>query len=212
MLTIRQFTFNPLDENTYVISDRKGACMIVDPGCYFGNERRELIDYVRSEGLVPKSLLNTHCHPDHVFGNKFIADEYGVILHIHPNEKPVLDVAPAMAAAWGFPFANYSGEISYFNMNEPLWLGDDPLELRFTPGHSPGSVSFYSERDGWVIAGDALFRDSIGRTDLPGGDHQTLLQSIRSNLFTLPDDTVVYPGHGPATTIGYEKANNPYFM
>ncbi len=210
MLKIRQFTFNPVQENTYVIFNDKGACAIIDPGCYFEYEYKELTDFIDSNKLAPNYLLNTHCHLDHVFGNKTIAEKYGLKVHMHPLEKKVFDFAPASGEMWGLPLVNYAGEIVYIDESSVITLGDDELSIRFTPGHSPGSISFYSPVDRFLVAGDVLFRSGIGRTDLPGGDYDVLIASIRSQLFTLPDETLVYSGHGPETTIGYEKRSNPF--
>lgn len=210
MLTIKSFVFNPVQENTYVVSDEKDACCLIDPGCYFGNERATLSEYIEQNGLIPKILLNTHCHLDHIFGNKFVYDTWDLPLHLHEKEKPVLDNAPAAGLRWGLPFENYRGELIYLAQGDRVTLGDNELTVLFLPGHSPGSVGFYCEAQGWLIGGDVLFRGSIGRTDLPGGDHDTLLRSIREELWSLPDEVVVYPGHGEETTIGWEKANNPF--
>ncbi|MBS1917617.1 MAG: MBL fold metallo-hydrolase [Bacteroidetes bacterium] len=210
MLTIKSFTFNPVQENTYVVYDNKDACCVVDPGCYFGNERRELQEFFTEEKLQPGLLLNTHCHLDHVFGNKFIHDEYGLTLHIHEKEKPVLDRAADAGLAWNMPFENYRGELIFLKEGDVVRIGDDELNVLFTPGHSPGSICFYCRKQHFVIGGDVLFRMSIGRTDLPGGDFDTLINSIHTKLFTLPDNVVVYPGHGEPTTIGFEKKNNPF--
>lgn len=210
MLKIRQFTFNPVQENTYVIFKERGACAIVDPGCYFEYEYKELTDFIDSNKLVPKCLLNTHCHLDHVFGNKFVAETYGLTLQIHRHEKALLDFAPKSSEQWGLPFDNYQGDIIYLREGEDVMLDDENLHILLTPGHSPGSVSFYHKSQQFVIAGDVLFRSGIGRSDLPGGDHATLINSIRTQLFTLPDQVKVYPGHGPETTIGYEKKHNPF--
>jgi len=210
MLKIEQFTFSPLQENTYVIYNEQGWCAIVDPGCYFGNERNDLKDFVAERQLAPKYLLNTHCHLDHVFGNKFVHDKYGLNLHLHPLEKKLLDFAPQSGESWGLPFDNYEGELVFIDEKDRIRIGEDELTILFTPGHSPGSICFYSQTENFVIGGDVLFRQSIGRYDLPGGDLNILLTSIREKLFVLPDDTVVYPGHGPETTIGYEKKFNPF--
>lgn len=210
MLSVKSFTFNPVEENTYVLYNAQGQCCIIDPGCYFPEERDELKTDIIKTGLVPVLLLNTHCHLDHVFGNKFIHETWQLSLHIHEKEKPVLDFAPQSAMLWQLPFDNYSGPLVYLKEGETLKIGDDSLEILFTPGHSPGSISFYHEAGGFVIGGDVLFNGSIGRTDLPGGDFDTLIQSIQTRLFTLPDETKVYSGHGPVTTIGYEKMNNPF--
>jgi glyoxylase-like metal-dependent hydrolase (beta-lactamase superfamily II) len=210
MLSVRTFTFNPVEENTYVLHNENGHCCIIDPGCYFPEERDELKTAIEKTGLQPVLLLNTHCHLDHVFGNKFIHDTWGLTLHIHEKEKQVLDYAPAAGLMWQMPFENYEGELVFLKEGEKIKLGDDELEIRFTPGHSPGSVCFYYEAGGFVIGGDVLFNMSIGRTDLPGGDYDTLINSIQTQLFTLPDETKVYPGHGPMTTVGFEKMNNPF--
>lgn len=210
MLKIKQFTFNPIQENTYVISDAEGLCAIIDPGCYSDHERKELAEYIDRNRLSPSLLLNTHCHLDHVFGNRFIAETYGLRLHLHPLEKLLLDYAPVSGKNWGLPFDNYEGELVFLTEKDTVVLGKDTLKVLLTPGHSPGSLSFYSEEQKFVIAGDVLFHLGIGRTDLPGGDHNTLLESIRRELFTLPSDVTVYPGHGPSTSIGFEKENNPF--
>jgi hydroxyacylglutathione hydrolase len=210
MLTVKSFIFSPVQENTYVLSGQKDACCIIDPGCYFGNERTALREYIEQEGLVPELLLNTHCHLDHVFGNKFVYDTWNLPLHLHEMEHPLLDAAPDYGRTWGLPFENYRGELFYIREGGILTIGEDSLKILFLPGHSPGSVGFYCERQGFIIGGDVLFRESVGRTDLPGGDHDTLLASIRSQLWPLPDETIVYPGHGEPTTIGWEKANNPF--
>jgi hydroxyacylglutathione hydrolase len=210
MINIQSFTFNPVQENTYVLYNNKDASCIIDPGCYFSNERKKLQDFIDHKNLAPKFLLNTHCHLDHVFGNKFIFDTYGLPLHLHIKEKPVLDYAPASGLNWGMPFENYQGELIFLEDGDLVKLGEDELQVLLTPGHSPGSICFYSKNQQFLIGGDVLFRQSIGRTDLPGGDPETLIQSIRTKLFVLPDEVIVYPGHGEPTTIGFERANNPF--
>lgn len=210
MLTVTSFVFSPVQENTYVVHNEAGECIIVDPGCYFGNERNELKEFIQSGRLAPKYLLNTHCHLDHVFGNKFIHDTYGLTLHIHEKEKPVLDYAPTSGLSWGLPFDNYRGDLLFLREGDVIRLGEDELRVLFTPGHSPGHISFHCAGQGFVLSGDVLFRQSIGRTDLPGGDLDTLIHSIREKLFVLPNETIVYAGHGPETTIGEEKLGNPY--
>ena len=210
MLTAKLFTFNPVQENTYVLFNEKDACCIIDPGCYFGNERRTLEEYISNQKLNPKYLLNTHCHLDHVFGNKFIHDTYGLTLYLHEKEKIVLDHAAEAGLRWNMPFENYRGELHFLKEGDRVMLDEDELKVLFTPGHSPGSICFYSEANKFLIGGDVLFRTSIGRSDLPGGDFDTLIKSIREQLFVLPDEVVVYPGHGEPTTIGFEKKNNPF--
>ena len=210
MLAVTTFTFSPVQENTYVLYNEKGQCGIIDPGCYFPEERDELKTGIEKTGLTPVLLLNTHCHLDHVFGNKFVYETWGLSLHLHEKEKPVLDFAPQSGQMWQLPFDNYDGPLVYLEAGKKIKIGDEELEIRFTPGHSPGSISFYHEAGGFMIGGDVLFNGSIGRTDLPGGDFDVLINSIQTQFFTLPDDTKVYSGHGPLTTEGFEKMNNPF--
>ena len=211
MLKIKSFEFSPIQENTYILYNEFNDCLIIDPGCYFDDEKDELLQYIDKMALKPRMLLNTHCHLDHVFGNKFIAEKFGLTLHIHENEKPVLAFAPASGLMYNLPFDNYTGDLIFLNEHEKIKLGDDELDILLTPGHSPGSLSFYSKKDKFVLSGDALFYRSIGRTDLPLGNHETLIKSIREKLFSLPGETKVYSGHGPVTTIGEEKTENPFF-
>lgn len=210
MLTVKSFTFNPASENTYLVYNEKGNAIIFDPGCYFGNEQKQLQSFIEEKGLKLVQLINTHCHLDHVFGNKWIHKTYGLELHLHPYEKEILDNAPQSALRWGLSIENYSGPLHYLKEGETITLDDDTLSILLTPGHSPGSLSFYSEKQGFIISGDVLFKESIGRTDLQGGNFETLLNSILTHLFTLPDTTLVYSGHGGTTTIGHEKKKNPY--
>ena len=212
MFTVKAFTFSPVQENTYVIYNEQGHAFIIDPGCYFDEEREELARFLHQNKLTPVKLLNTHCHLDHVFGNKWVYEQYGLELHLHPNEKQVLDFAPASGLMWNLPFDNYNGPLHWLNEGDEILLDADKLKVLFAPGHAPGHVCFYCAAQGFVIGGDVLFRQSIGRTDLPGGNHETLLKSIRTQLFVLPDETIVYSGHGQPTTIGYEKKYNPFLQ
>ena len=210
MLQIKSFVFSPIQENTYILYNEFNDCIIIDPGCYSDEEKETLVNYVEKTGLTPKMLLNTHCHLDHVFGNKFISEKYGLTLQIHANEKVVLEFAPTSGLMYDMPFDNYTGELICIKEGEVIKLGDDELKVLLTPGHSPGSLSFYCEKDAFVISGDALFYRSIGRTDLPMGHHQTLIDSIKKQLLVLPGHTKVYSGHGPLTNIRDEKAGNPF--
>jgi len=210
MLTVKPFSFNPVEENTYVLYNEKKECCIIDPGCYFPAEKTRLKEFIEESGLHPVLLLNTHCHLDHVFGNKFVYETWHLLLHIHENEKQMLDLAPASGEIWQMPFDSYNGKLVYIKEGSAVKIGADELNVLFTPGHSPGHVCFYSEEGNFAISGDVLFNGSIGRTDLPGGNFDTLINSIQTQLFTLPDDTRIYPGHGPMTTIGFEKMNNPF--
>lgn len=210
MFHIRNFVFSPIHENTYVLYNDSKECIIIDPGCYFDDEKQQLLDYVKKTGLVAKLLLNTHCHLDHVFGNKFVHETFGLTLHLHTNEQKMLEMAPASGLMWGMPFDNYQGNFIFIKEGDVLRLGDDELKVIEAPGHSPGHVCFYCEKQGFIIGGDVLFQGSIGRTDLPGGSFDTLIKSIKTKLFPLPDETIVYSGHGEPTTIGEEKMYNPY--
>ncbi|MGC4037332.1 MAG: MBL fold metallo-hydrolase [Chitinophagaceae bacterium] len=210
MLSVHSFTFSPVQENTYILYNAEKECCIIDPGCYFQEERDELKNYIEGAGLKPILLLNTHCHLDHVFGNKFVYETWKLPLHIHEKEKPVLDNAPSAAIKWDLPFDNYKGQLIFLKQGEKINIGEEELDILFTPGHSPGSVSFYHEAGSYIIGGDVLFNGSIGRTDLPGANYNTLINSIQTQFFTLPDDTKVYAGHGTLTTIGFEKMNNPF--
>lgn len=210
MLKIKSFCFSPIQENTYLLYNEFNHCAIIDPGCYFDAEKEQMAGFIKQNRLIPQMLLNTHCHLDHVFGNKFVHESWGLVLHLHQNEKAMLEYAPASGLMWNMPFDNYQGEFIFIKEGDTLKLDEDELQVIEAPGHSPGHVCFYCQKQNFVISGDVLFKRSIGRTDLPGGNHETLLTSIRQKLFVLPDETVVYNGHGPATTIGEEKEFNPY--
>ncbi len=210
MLKIKSFVFSPIQENTYLLYNGFNDCMIIDPGCYFPEEKDELKGFITQSNLKPRMLLNTHCHLDHVFGNKFIADTYGLTLQLHEKEKKLLDYAPTSGLMYDMPFDNYTGDYIYLKEGDMVKLAEDELAVIEAPGHSPGHICFYCAKQNFIISGDVLFNRSIGRTDLPGGNHQTLLKNIREKLFVLPDETVVYSGHGPETTIGEEKKYNPF--
>ncbi len=212
MLTLKVFTFSPIRENTYVLFNEQLQAIIIDPGCYFSAEEEMLNNYIQSQGLQPTLLLNTHCHLDHVFGNRWVHQTYGLELHIHAGEKIMLEKAPISGENWGLPFTNYDGPLHFLKEGDRIALGNDELLVIETPGHSPASICFYCEAQQLLIAGDVLFRESIGRTDLPGASHEVLLNSIREKLWKLPDTVAVYPGHGMPTTIGYEKINNPHLQ
>lgn len=210
MIKIKRFTFNPYQENTYLLYDESGSCVIIDPGMYSPAEQQELTSFIAVNDLKPELLLNTHCHIDHVLGNHFIHETYGLLPQFHELELPLLievqNYAPQMGMRYdvspiGETFLPASGRIS---------IGQTQLELLFAPGHSPGHLCFYHPEQGFLIGGDVLFYNSIGRTDLPGGNHQQLLDSIAQQLYVLPEETVVYPGHGPETSIGHEKKTNPF--
>jgi glyoxylase-like metal-dependent hydrolase (beta-lactamase superfamily II) len=210
MFKIKFFTFNPIGENTYILYNESKQCIIIDPGCYFEEENDQLKGFITQNELNPTQLLNTHCHLDHVFGNKMISETYHLTLQMHEKEKPVLAYAPTSGLMYNMPFDNYTGDFITLKAGDTILLGQDELLVLETPGHSPGSICFYCAQQDFVIGGDVLFQNSIGRTDLPGGDHQTLLNSIHQQLMVLPAQTIVYNGHGNPTTIGEEKQHNPY--
>jgi glyoxylase-like metal-dependent hydrolase (beta-lactamase superfamily II) len=210
MLQIKQFTFSPLSENTYVLyNENKQAC-IIDPGCYTPEEQKILEQFITSNNLKVELLLLTHAHLDHVFGLNWAAEQYDLQPYLHVNEWQVLERGPMMGMMYGLPFPAYTGPTLAVKEGDTLQIGEDKLKILFAPGHSPGHVCYFCAAQGFVIGGDVLFQRSIGRTDLPGGNHQVLLDSIRTQLFTLPESTVVHSGHGPSTTIGEEKRFNPF--
>ncbi len=210
MLKIKVFTFSPIQENTYLLYNEHKECIIIDPGCYFPEEQQELKAFLDSNHLTPKMLLNTHCHLDHVFGNKFIAETYGLTLQLHPKEEVVLQMASASGLMFNLPFDNYQGKFIFLKEGDDIYLGEDELKVIEAPGHSPGSICFYCKAQKFIIGGDVLFNGSIGRTDLPGGNYNTLIKNIKEKIFVLPDDVIIYSGHGEETTIGKEKKSNPF--
>lgn len=211
MLKVESLVFNAFQENTYLVYDNSGEALIIDPGCHNSSEQKWLSQKIKTLGLKPVRLVNTHCHIDHVLGNRYVADKYGLPLEIPLREVPVLNTVAQIAQMYGMAYNDPSPEPSgYLEEGIPIIFGNSSLEVYDTPGHSPGSVSIFHRPSKTLIAGDVLFKDSIGRTDLPGGDFDSLIRSIKEKLFTLPDETIVYPGHGPTTTIGYEKIHNPF--
>ncbi len=178
---------------------------------YDAEEVNVIQSFLEKNELTLTKILLTHAHLDHIFGLKLILDEYDVPFYLHKEELPVYENAEAVASGYGVSLSLPQKKYELISETETIPFGNQELEIRFAPGHSPGSICFYSEKDGFVISGDVLFQNSIGRTDLPGGDTSTLLKSVQTQLFTLPDDTKVYSGHGPSTTVGLEKMNNPFF-
>jgi glyoxylase-like metal-dependent hydrolase (beta-lactamase superfamily II) len=211
MLQIASFTFNPFQENTYVVSNSiTHECAIIDPGCFEPREQRELKQFIDSNGLTPVQLINTHCHIDHILGNDWVMSNYQLPLHLHRDELFTYRDANKWTAMFGMPPLVIPDTIIPVEPGDEFSIVGVSCKVLYTPGHSVASLSFYFPENGWLIAGDVLFRESIGRTDLPGGNFDTLISSIRTKLFTLPDDTMVYSGHGPQTTIGHEKMFNPF--
>jgi hydroxyacylglutathione hydrolase len=210
VLKIKSFTFSPIQENTYLLYNEFNHCVIIDPGCYFDAEKEALTQFITTHQLKPLALLNTHCHLDHVFGNKYLAETYGLKPYIHANEKVVLEYAPTSGLLYNLPFDNYTGELNFLSEGAVVTTDEDVLEVIEAPGHSPGHICFYCKAQNFLIGGDVLFNRSIGRTDLPGGNHDLLIKNIKEKLWLLPNETVVYSGHGEPTTIGEEKLENPY--
>lgn len=211
MTQVQVFELNPFAENTYVVYDASGECVIFDPGCFSEEERNTLRTFIVDKQLRVVRLINTHCHLDHVFGNNFVHKTWSLLPEIHRNELPVLERYPIVCQIYGIEGAEPSPVPEHFwAAGDVVEFGNTRLEVLLTPGHSPGSLSFYCRESGFVLSGDVLFWESIGRTDLPGGDFDTLIASIRQQLFALPGETLVYPGHGPTTTIRHEKEYNPF--
>ncbi len=210
MLTVASFTFNPFQENTYILSNEEKECWIIDPGMYNRDEEYILFDYIEQNGLTPRKIFNTHTHIDHIMGIEAVKNKFNIPLGIHADDQPVLANAKGSAMLFGLPLNATPVADFFINHGDVLHLGKDQLNIRFTPGHSPGSIVFYHAAGNWVIGGDVLFEGSIGRTDLPGGNHNQLLQSIKEQMYCLPDNTIIYPGHGRPTTVGTEKQSNPF--
>lgn len=210
MANVQSFVNNPYQENTYILFDDSKECVIIDPGMYTAAEQNTVVSFIKQNGLTPVMLLNTHCHVDHVLGNRFVFDQYGLKPRFHEGESEVLAAVVAYAPSMGFRYDASPLPDEFLPETGTISFGNTNLQLIFAPGHSPAHLCFYDQDANILIGGDVLFRNSIGRTDLPGGDYSTLVKNIEEKLFLLPDDCTVYPGHGPETTIGYEKQTNPY--
>ncbi|KUK78562.1 MAG: hypothetical protein XD92_0227 [Proteiniphilum acetatigenes] len=212
-MKIKTFEFNPLRVNTYILSDETKECVVIDAACYYADEQELLLNYLLDHDFVVKHLINTHLHFDHIFGVNLLANRFGLPLRYHRDDDYLLEDIPSQLQLFGFPginsdFRPINGE--YLQEGERITFGNSSLQVIHVPGHSPGSVAFYEAEAAVVISGDALFYSSIGRTDLPRGNYETLINSIRHKLYTLPGETVVYPGHGPSTSIAFEKRHNPF--
>ncbi len=213
MINIHRFTFNPFQENTYLLTNEKKQCFIIDPGMYGAEETASFINYIEKEHLQPLAVINTHAHIDHIFGLNAVIEQFNIPFGLHEKDLPVLENAATAAMMFGFEMPQNPPQPDFtISENEPIKMGSDEIEVRFTPGHSPGSVIFYYAAGGFAIGGDVLFAGSVGRTDLPGGSFPLLHESITTQLFTLPGNTVIYPGHGPSTTIKEEKESNPFLQ
>lgn len=209
-MTVKQFEFNAFSENTYVVYDETKECIIIDPGCYEAHEKAELKNFIKEKNLKAVGLINTHCHIDHVLGNKFVKDEYGVKLIIHKLDVATLKSNEVVSQMYGFHAYEPCEADGFIAEGEQVKFGNSVFEVIFVPGHAPGHIALVNEAEKICIAGDVLFRQGIGRTDLPGGDFDTLMSSIKDKMFALADDVEVFCGHGPSTHIGFEKQNNPF--
>lgn len=210
MITVKRFAFNPFQENTFVLSDETGECIIIDAGMDDTMEENEITHYIESNQLKPVLLVNTHAHVDHILGCSFLAEKYGLEFVAHKDCEFFMKRAQQSAMMFGITIKDVKKIDRYIDENDDLIFGNSKMEILHTPGHADGSLCFYSKEDAFVITGDVLFNQSIGRTDLPTGNYDVLQKSIWEKLFTLPDETTVYPGHGPETSIGFEKVNNPF--
>jgi glyoxylase-like metal-dependent hydrolase (beta-lactamase superfamily II) len=207
---ISRLVFNSFGVNTYILSDSNGKCLIIDPACSGAQEENRLATFISDNKLEPIGMINTHFHIDHILGNTFVCDTYNLRPQCHDQSRLLWESASEYGLVFGFKIENLITPADFLNEGDTLNFGNSEVHILYTPGHADGSICLVNHTDRYVISGDVLFRDSIGRTDLPGGNYDTLHESISSKLFTLPDDYKVHPGHGPETTIGYEKINNPF--
>jgi glyoxylase-like metal-dependent hydrolase (beta-lactamase superfamily II) len=209
-INVEQLAGNPFMENTYVLYDDTRECVIIDPGNSNSKEDMALSEVINRLQLKPVRLLNTHCHIDHILGNQFVANTWGLTLEACQEDEYNLDMDEMVSAKYGIFYRKSPRIGRYINAQDKVQFGNSELEILFTPGHTAGSISFYNSENHILISGDVLFEQSIGRTDLPGGDFDTLINTIKNQLFVLPDETIVYSGHGNPTTIGRERISNPF--
>jgi len=211
-MKIYKEVFSPIQVNTYIVEGDEGGCIIIDCGCYGPEEEKRLEDFLKTRSLSPQLLLNTHCHLDHIFGNTFMLERYGLRSWFHAGDSSNHASATKHALMFGLAMGEPPAPAGFLSDGEVVTAAGIGFEVIAVAGHSPGGIAFYSKKDGVIFTGDALFAGSIGRSDLPGGDHEQLMTNIRTRLFTLPPDTLVYAGHGPETTIREEMKSNPFFV
>lgn len=212
MLYLKTFTFNPFQQNTYLIYDSENTACLIDAGNSNHSENTELKTFITEKQLQLKRFLLTHAHIDHILGARFVFDTYGLLPEVHEQELFFIDRMPQSAEMYGIPCDPAPQPEKFISGGDTFTIGKYEFCCLFTPGHSPGSISFYNKENKILLGGDVLFRGSIGRSDLPMGDHDTLIRSIREQFLVLPDDVKVYSGHGPVTTIGAEKQSNPFLI
>lgn len=210
MISVKKFVVNPLGENSFIVYDETGECIFIDPGFFYEDEYQEIREFITKNKLNPVKIINTHCHFDHIMGVEFVRNEFKIPFFAHAEDNFWVEKAVQQAEMFGFEMESVMPADSFLVENEFVEFGNSRLQIIHIPGHSPGHVVFYSKNDKMLIAGDVLFYGSIGRTDLPGGNYQSLISNIKIKLFTLPDETKVYCGHGPETSLGFEKRTNPF--
>ena len=210
-MKIFKLVFSPIEVNTYILADDSDNCAIIDCGCYDKEESDRLLDFIKSKSINPVLLLNTHCHLDHIFGNRLVLERFGLSPYSSELDEMNRKDAVQHAILFGLTMDDPPEPAGYISDNQIVTFGTEKLVALHVPGHTAGSLAFYSEKNNCVFTGDALFAGSIGRTDLPGGNYDTLIGSIKNKLLVLPTSTVVYPGHGDETTIEKEMKSNPYF-
>ncbi len=212
MIQLHSFTFGPFQENTYLLWDETLECLIIDPGNSTASEHKVLSDFISEKKLKPVRLILTHAHIDHINGNKYVLDTYGLLPEVHKDDVFFIERHAATGAMYGLPVDPSPMAETFIAEGDVISFGNSKLDVIHTPGHAPGHVTFYNKEQGFMISGDVLFYGSIGRTDLPMGNFDTLIASIKTKLFPLGDDMKVYSGHGPSTTIGFERMNNPFLV
>ncbi len=212
-MEIKQFIFNMFQENTYVLTDEEKNCVIIDPGCFFEEEKQRLVDHIKENNLKITRIIHTHLHLDHIFGCKTLFDEFGVRPEAHAMDEFLLDIFPTYGKKFGIEDELKCVPLKgYLNDGDVITIGDSELHVIHTPGHSPGGVCYYEPKENILFSGDSLFMGSIGRTDLEKGNGHDLIHSVKEKLMVLPERTTIFPGHGPKTTVGFEKAHNPYIQ
>jgi glyoxylase-like metal-dependent hydrolase (beta-lactamase superfamily II) len=212
MIQIKIFVFNPFQENTFILFDESKEAVIIDAGCYSNQEEKILDDFIKENNLQPVHLLNTHCHIDHILGNRYLSESFRINPEAHKSDEFLVETVQSYGATFGIKMEVAPLIGKYLNEGMQINFGNSFLDIAHVPGHSPGSIVFYNKTEGFMIVGDVLFNGSIGRTDLPGGNYRQLISNIKNKLLCMDDKMLVYPGHGPSTTIGKERSSNPFLI
>jgi len=211
-MEVFKFVFSPIEVNTYILADESGICAVIDCGCYNKSEFKTFTDFVEKKKFRPALLLNTHCHLDHIFGNGMFREKYGFGAYCHKDDEYNRKDSLIHASFFGLKMEMPPEPEGFIADGQEIECGSLRLKAIHVPGHAAGSLAFYYEEGRILFTGDSLFAGTIGRTDLPGGSYETLINSIKLKLFVLPPDTIIYPGHGDKSTIGDEMKSNPYFI